>query len=220
MLRYPCLVLDHDDTCVDSSGTIGYPHFCRVLSHFRPDLTITETEFRAHCLNPGFQHLYAEVLCFTEEELALERRMWSEYVHAHYPRFFQGIPEILRRQWEEGGIVCIVSHSNSDIIAATYRHAGIQMPDLIFGSELPPEQRKPNPWPLNEIMRHFHLKPQDMLVVDDLPPGCVMAHSCGVEFAAAAWCGVLPETQTTMQQIGDYMFHTVDDFSQFLFERK
>jgi len=220
MLRYPCLVLDHDDTCVDSTGTIGYPHFCHALSLFRPGLSVTETQFRKYCLNPGFQFLYKDVFHFTEEEISLEHRMWAAYVHEHYPCFFHGIPDILRRQREEGGVVCIVSHSDSDVISATYRHAGIPLPDMIFGSELPPEQRKPNPWPLTQIMRRFQLKPQDILVVDDLPPGCTMAHCCGSEFAAAAWCGMLPETKTVMERISDYVISTVEEFSQFLFERK
>lgn len=29
MLRYRCLVLDHDDTVVRSAETVNYPQFCR-----------------------------------------------------------------------------------------------------------------------------------------------------------------------------------------------
>lgn len=47
-----------------------------------------------------------------------------------------------------------------------------------------------------------------------------MAHCCGTEFAAATWCGMLPETKTVMERISDYVFSTVEEFSQFLFERK
>ena len=28
MLKYPCLVLDHDDTVVQSEATVNYPFFC------------------------------------------------------------------------------------------------------------------------------------------------------------------------------------------------
>ena len=36
MLKYPCLVLDHDDTVVQSEATINYPFFCYILNRFRP----------------------------------------------------------------------------------------------------------------------------------------------------------------------------------------
>ena len=31
MLKYPCLVLDHDDTVVASEATVNYPCFVEVL---------------------------------------------------------------------------------------------------------------------------------------------------------------------------------------------
>ena len=45
MLRYPCLVLDHDDTVVQSETTINYPFFCYILDQFRPGATITLEEY-------------------------------------------------------------------------------------------------------------------------------------------------------------------------------
>ena len=32
MLKYPCLVLDHDDTVVQSEATVNYPFFCYILN--------------------------------------------------------------------------------------------------------------------------------------------------------------------------------------------
>ena len=45
MLKYPCLVLDHDDTVVQSETTINYPYFCYILDQFRPGQTITLEEY-------------------------------------------------------------------------------------------------------------------------------------------------------------------------------
>ena len=36
MLKYPCLVLDHDDTVVQSEATVNYPCFCEFLEKMRP----------------------------------------------------------------------------------------------------------------------------------------------------------------------------------------
>ena len=215
-----CLVLDHDDTCVNSSGTVGYPHFCQALAHFRPGLTISEHQFRRYCFDPGFHNLYQSVFGFTREELEQETAMWKEYVHSHYPVFFPGIPELMQRFRANGGIICIVSHSSADVVLAAYKDAGVPFPDLVLGSEQPPERRKPNPWPIQYITERFQLTADQVLVVDDLPPGCSMAHAARTMFAAAAWGGMLAETATYMRKYSDYFFDTVQDFSNFLFESR
>ena len=38
-MRYKCLVLDHDDTVVNSTATIHYPCFCEFLKEVRPQAT-------------------------------------------------------------------------------------------------------------------------------------------------------------------------------------
>ena len=53
MLKYPCLVLDHDDTAVASEATVHYPCFCRYLEIYRPGMTITEHEYISGCFSPG-----------------------------------------------------------------------------------------------------------------------------------------------------------------------
>ena len=39
MLKYPCLVLDHDDTVVQSEATVNYPFFVEFLREYRPGMT-------------------------------------------------------------------------------------------------------------------------------------------------------------------------------------
>ena len=36
-MRYQCLVLDHDDTVVNSTATINYPAFVQTLQKLRPE---------------------------------------------------------------------------------------------------------------------------------------------------------------------------------------
>ena len=38
MLKYKCLVLDHDDTVVDSTASIHYPSFLAYVAEYRPHL--------------------------------------------------------------------------------------------------------------------------------------------------------------------------------------
>ena len=57
MLKYPCLVLDHDDTVVQSETTINYPFFCYILDQFRPGQTIRQVEYTNGCFSPGFAQM-------------------------------------------------------------------------------------------------------------------------------------------------------------------
>ena len=44
-MRYQCLVLDHDDTVVNSTATINYPAFVQTLQKLRPDVHMTLDDF-------------------------------------------------------------------------------------------------------------------------------------------------------------------------------
>ena len=220
MLRYPCLVLDHDDTTVDSTRAVNYPQFLEALARYRPGLDISEAQFFRYCFNPGFYAMCDTVLHYTPEELEGHVAMWKEYHKTHHPQFFPGIPELLQRHRQAGGIFCVVSHSEADVILAAYEEAGVPPPDLVLGAEQPPERRKPAAWPLQEILRRFSLTPKDLLMVDDMPHGGQMARAVGVDFACAAWYGMLPEIEAQMRRQCDFFFSTVEAFTQFLFEER
>ena len=68
MLKYPCLVLDHDDTVVQSEETINYPYFCYILDQFRPGATITLEEYVHDCSHLGFAEMCRGKFQFTEED--------------------------------------------------------------------------------------------------------------------------------------------------------
>ena len=220
MSRYRCLILDHDDTTVDSTRAVNYPQFREALARFRPDMDISEEQFFLYCFDLGFYPMCEQVLRYTPEEQQAHVAMWKEYHKTHHPKFFPGMPEIIRRQKDEGGYVCVVSHSDDDVILAAYDEAGVPRPDLIFGGEQPSERQKPNPWPLEEILRRLSLTPQECLMVDDMPHGGQMARAAGVEFACAGWYGMLPSIEARMRQCCDYFFPTVEAFSAFLWNER
>lgn len=217
MLRYPCLVLDHDDTTVDSTRSVNYPQFCQAMAHFRPGFSMTEAEYFLYCFDPGFYEMCRQVLHYTPEEMAEHLQMWKNYHKDHHPPFFPGMPELIRRQKAEGGLVCVVSHSTEDVIRRAYEHAGVPQPDLIFGAEQPEERCKPNPWPMEEILRRFHLQPHEVLMIDDMPQGGRMAHAVGVAFACAGWYGMLPEIEARIRPMADYFFSDIPALTEFLF---
>ena len=85
-------------------------------------------------------------------------------------------------------------------ILRDYRVNGFPEPEFVFGWDLPPEQRKPAPYALEQIMKTLQLRPQELVVVDDLKPGKDMADEAGVDFIAAGWAHQISEIQIFMKQ--------------------
>ena len=219
MLKYPCLVLDHDDTVVQTEKTIGYPYFCYILDQFRPGETISFTDYVHDCHNYGFAEMCRRRWQFTEEEQKAEYAGWMDYVLTHIPEVFPGIADVIRRQKEAGGLVCVVSHSSVQNITRDYRyHFGIH-PDAIYGWDYPEHLRKPNSFPLEDIMHRFSLTPQDILVVDDMKLAWMMTHPLGVDIAFAGWGKLeFPELSEEMRSICNYSFNSAQELAKFLFE--
>ena len=188
MLKYPCLVLDHDDTVVQSEATVNYPFFCYILNQFRPGTKITLHEYTEGCFRLGFADMCRKWYNFTEQEIVDEYHGWQKYIVDHIPAPFPGIGDIIRRQKEAGGKICVVSHSCIQNITRDYEtHFGI-LPDDIYGWDLPEKLRKPSPWPLEQIMAKYGYTQSQLLVVDDMKPAWEMARSAGVPIAFAG-CG-------------------------------
>ena len=68
-LNYKCLILDHDDTVMDSTASIHYPAFLSSLNELRPGTTISLDDYFRVNFDPGFLPYLTEVLSFTPEEL-------------------------------------------------------------------------------------------------------------------------------------------------------
>ena len=219
MRKYKCLVLDHDDTVVQTEKTIGYPYFCYILDQFRPGKTISFQEYVHDCHEYGFAEMCRRRWQFTEAEQKAEYAGWMDYVLTHTPEIFPGIDRIIHRQKESGGLICVVSHSSVRNITRDYEvHFGIQ-PDAIYGWDYPEELRKPNPFPLTDIMKRFDLKPEEILVVDDMKLAWMMAHPLDVPIAFAAWGKKeFPELTKEMRAICDYAFDSPHQLENFLFE--
>ena len=219
MLKYRCLVLDHDDTVVQSMKTLSFPFWCQELELFRPGQTMSLEDYILECHRLGFAGLCREHFQFTDREMELEHRMWMEYILSHTPDPYPGMDAVIRRQKAEGGLVCVVSHSHTDNITRDYlAHFGI-LPDAIYGWELPPQQRKPNPYPLEDLMERFGLKSQEILVVDDMQLACRMAAPLGIAVAYAGWNGLgIPEIEKEMKALCDFSFDKTEKLYNFLFD--
>ena len=68
LMRYRCLVLDHDDTTVNSTPCIHYPAFRAILERVRPGVEYSQEEFLTKNFAPGLGDLYTKELGFTPQE--------------------------------------------------------------------------------------------------------------------------------------------------------
>lgn len=218
MLRYKCLVLDHDDTVVQSEATVNYPFFIEFLKEYRPGMTISQHEYITGCFHPGYIEMCRQRFAFSDEELLIEYNGWKEYIRSHVPAVYPGIGAVIRRFRELGGIICVISQSAQENIYRDYRiHFGM-VPDEVYGWDLEPEHRKPSPWALRQILEKYQLSAKDLLVVDDMKAAVGMAREAGVEIAFAGWGRKeFPEICKEMRQLCQYSFFSPEELADFLF---
>ena len=124
-MRFPCLVLDHDDTVVNSTAVIHFPSFLAYLAQVRPGLSYTLDDYFRKNFDPGIIPLFKDELGFTDEELEGEYQFWQNWVATRVPEAYPGMREILERYKARGGKIAVISHSVSDVIRRDYRENGL-----------------------------------------------------------------------------------------------
>lgn len=105
-----------------------------------------------------------------------------------------------------------------DNIIRDYKANGLPTPDMVFGWELLPEQRKPSPYPLQTIMKELKISSKDMIMVDDLKPGKDMADSCNVDFVGVGWAHSIPTIMNFMKNNCINYCTSVEELRKILFE--
>ena len=200
-LRYRCILIDHDDTAVDSTAAIHYPAHLEALRVLRPGRTPPSREQWLLRNFHGIMEYLVGDLGMTEAELGTEFEIWRSYTTTRVPPFFPGFLELLEDYRTHGGRVAVISHSEKDVIEGHYVAARNPpfLPDLVFGWEHDEQRRKPSPWPVREALARFGCAAPEALIVDDLKPGVIMSRATGVPIAAAGWSHQVPEIEQYMR---------------------
>lgn len=106
--------------------TVHYPAYVETMRRLRPQLTpATREEFTRLWFESRFMETCRDVYRFTPEEMQFQDDNWKEFMQQRVPEFFDGLPQIIRRQRAEGGLVCVVSHSYARYIRRDYAAAGL-----------------------------------------------------------------------------------------------
>ena len=212
-MNFKCLVLDHDDTVVNSTATIHFPSFIAYLEDYYPDKAgnYTLNDYFEKNFHPGILSLFCDEIGMGKKELEEEEKYWSDFVQSRVPKAYDGMRELISDFKAQGGIVAVASHSLTKYIERDYRENGLPTPDVIYGWDIPKAQRKPSPWCVMDLCERFALSPEEILVVDDLKPGYDMAKGAGAKFAAVGWAHNVEIIENVMRKSCDYYVKTVAD---------
>lgn len=216
-MKYKCLILDHDDTIVNSTATIHYPSYVEFAKAYAPEAMMSLDDYFLYNFEPGIMKMFKDICKLSDELIQKEEDFWAEYASSHIPKAFPGIKEILEKHRSEGGIITVISHSYSKNIIRDYKANNLPIPDDTYGWECAVENRKPSPWAIYQILNKYNLKPEEVLVLDDLKPGYDMAKAAGVPFAAAGWANDIKQIETFMRENCELYFKKVSDFYNYLF---
>jgi HAD superfamily hydrolase (TIGR01509 family) len=218
-MRYRLLLVDHDDTAVDSTAFVHFPAHVEAMRVLRPSLPPpTIEQWWLANFDPGIMEHLAHELGMDETELAREFAIWRSFTTSRIPPFFPGFRELLASFRDRGGRVAVVSHSESENIVRDYRQPGRAAfePDLVFGWDHDPGRRKPDPWPVREALARLGVRAGEALVIDDLRPGVLMARAAGVAAVGAAWAHRVPRIRDWMRANCLACFDSVGEFGAFL----
>lgn len=215
-MKYKCIVLDHDDTTVSSTASIHFPAFAEYLKLVRPNETITLDEYIIENFHSDFAAFCRRKYDFTDDELKKEEIFWKKYHKGRAVKAYDGMKDLITKQKADGGYICVVSYNFSKSIIRDCNKNLIPMPDMIFGLDLPVDQRKPYTYPLVTILDKYKILKKDIMVIDDAKPGIDMANKFGVDSAAAGWSNDIAEIQNHLKQNSKYYFKSVFELSNFL----
>ena len=213
-LKIKCLILDHDDTVVKSTPEINYPSFKKALSVLRPEIELSFELFTEVNFVYGFEKMCNEYFGFSEEEMLFQMECWRE-ASEEIPNAYEGLKELLWEYVENGGKICVSTQSSEERVLRDYEARGLPKPDLVFDWNC--KHRKPHPYALLEIMKVYGLEPKELLMVDDLKMGYLMAETCGVPFACAGWSdNQIPMIREFMEEHSDYYLESVDELGKLI----
>ena len=218
-IKFPCLVLDHDDTTVLSTPEVNYPAFLDTMSKLRPGIRYNYEEFIDYCFDPGFEPFFRKILGFSVEEMSFEFENWQRFVQETIPEAVPGLKEVIGNFMNAGGKVFVVSHSYTDSILRDWRHNFGFLPDGVYAWDSGEGKRKPDPYPLLDIMEKRGYAPDELLMVDDLKPGLDMSRAAGVRFAAAGWARQSKKIEEFMRHASDIYLENISELEAFLFNQ-
>ncbi|KAL7721019.1 Haloacid dehalogenase-like hydrolase domain-containing protein [Entamoeba marina] len=220
-LKYKCLLLDHDDTSVDSTPHLHYPAYLDFMKSRPNDHVLSLQEWFEMLWKEGLLPYYRNHLHMTEDEITDCFAQNKEFHKTLEPvHFFKGFIDFLAEYRKRGGIVAIVSFSSENSILSHYKKEtdGTYLPDHVFGwNREEPTKSKPYTYPVDWMIEKYNLNKKDILVVDDMSPGLTMAKRAGVDKAGALYGEGHEVLESEMKELCEYVLKSADELRNIVF---
>lgn len=187
-LKKKCIILDHDDTLINSQETIHYPIFLETLDLLRPNVVYPSfLEFVTLSNQYGFEGYIKSVYQFNDDEVTQEVAMWRQKVKLRQAQAFEEVAIVIQEFVQSNGILVVYSYSDSDMILKDYQRIFDFEPHEIIGFDNPKHLQKPNRLPILQIMAKYNLSAHDCLLIDDMPLLIETAKRLNVDMIGANW---------------------------------
>lgn len=115
-----------------------------------------------------------------------------------------------------GGKIFVVSHSMARDISRHYKEHKLPHPEKIYGWEYDQALRKPSTWPIEDIVKNYNYDKNDLVMIDDLKPGKIMADNAGIDFIWAGWGHNIKDISDYMIRESKYSCLHVDELKKII----
>lgn len=215
-LRKKCIILDHDDTVIDSQESIHYPLFVAVLKELRPHVApISFEQFIDLSNKLGFTKMCRLVYHFTPDEILYEYEHWKKHVEHMIAPTYAGLESILQRFVQAGGIIVVYTMNAKHNVLNDYARLFNMIPHAIIAHDQYSILRKPYRLSLLQTLSDLNVSVKDCVFVDDSPLVVALKDRLNIEFLAASWAKsahALWESNTDVtvlyhpEQLAHYLF--------------
>lgn len=187
-LRKKCLILDHDDTIINSQESIHYPLFVDVLKILRPNIIPIDFEKFIELSNElGFVKMCRMLYHYNEKEIQFEYEHWKIHSSLIEAPAFEGIKEFLTAFIEIGGVIIVYTMNSKQNVIKDYERLFNFVPNRIISHDQYYILRKPYRLSILKELHNLNLTVEDCIFIDDTPMLLELKHRLNMDFIAANW---------------------------------
>jgi len=214
MKRLQCIVFDMDGTLTQTNQLI-YDSFNYIAQKYA-GREYSIPEITAMFGPPEEGALLAIVRQEQIEEVMQDYLHYYQTHHERLARLYPGIEDILRLAKDEGISLALFTGKGIHTTRITLQEFKIEkyFDFVVTGNDV--VNHKPSSEGLKKILKHFNLRPEQVLMVGDAVSDVIAAKEAGVKIAAVVWDSYAKDKVVQMET--DYTFHHVKEFHDWLIE--
>jgi pyrophosphatase PpaX len=207
-----CIVFDMDGTMTQTNQLI-YDSFNYIAQKYA-GRTYTIPEINAMFGPPEEGALLSIVPAEQIDEVMKDYLSFYRMHHNQLARIYPGMERILSSLKERGKLLALFTGKGTYTAMITLQEFHIEkyFDYVVTGNDV--VKHKPSSEGLHKIMKHFVLRPDELLMVGDSVSDVKAAHEAGVKIAAVVWDSYAKEK--VLQMKTDYVFHDTMEFQDWL----